>query len=279
MEIDHRARNGLDRRIALLIDADNVSHTKIAAILAELSKYGAANIRRAYGDWAGAGLKGWKDKLHDFAIRPIQQFSYSTGKNATDIALVIDAMELLYTQKPDAFCLASSDADFTPLVMQLKANGHEVYGFGERKTPAPFVNACTTFLYLDTLGEQAQPAAIAEPTVKPTAKGTSETKIKAAPADKTTDKPTGKPLAQDATLVTILRGAVEAAVREDGWAAMSAAGSAAKRQAPIDPRNYGVKNFPALFAATGLFEIVKTESGQSYVADKRNKDRTRQPSR
>ncbi len=279
MEIDDRARNGADRRIALLIDADNVSHGKIAAILAELSKYGVANIRRAYGDWASADLKGWKDKLHDFAIRPIQQFSYSTGKNATDIALVIDAMELLYTQKLDAFCLASSDADFTPLVMQLKANGLEVYGFGERKTPAPFVNACTTFLYLDTLDEPTQPAAISEPAAKPKTTGKPATKAKAIPANKASGKPASKPLSQNTTLVTILRGAVDAAVREDGWAAMSAAGSAAKRQAPIDPRNYGVKNFPALFAATGLFEIVKTESGQSYVADRRNKDRTPQPSR
>lgn len=110
-------------------------------MLAELSKYGTANIRRAYGNWTSPQLKDWKDKLHDFAIRPVQQFSYSDGKNATDIALVIDAMELLYTQKLNAFCLASSDADFTPLVMQLRANGHEVYGFGERKTPSPFVNA------------------------------------------------------------------------------------------------------------------------------------------
>lgn len=125
-ESNDRARAIADRKIALLIDADNVSHAKIAAMLAELSKYGTANIRRAYGNWASDSLKGWKDKLHDFAIRPIQQFNYSTGKNATDIALVIDAMELLYTQKLDAFCLASSDADFTPLVMQLRANGHEV---------------------------------------------------------------------------------------------------------------------------------------------------------
>lgn len=279
MEIEDRAQVNSDRRIALLIDADNVSHSKIAAILAELSRYGTANIRRAYGDWASAGLKGWKDKLHDFAIRPIQQFSYSTGKNATDIALVIDAMELLYTQKPDAFCLASSDADFTPLVMQLKANGHEVYGFGERKTPAPFVNACTTFLYLDTLDGPAPPAVVFEPAVKPKAKVKPAAKGKVAPTETPADKQTGKPLSQNTTLVTILRGAVEAAMREDGWAAMSAAGSAAKRQAPIDPRNYGVKNFPALFAATGLFEIVKTESGQSYVADKRNKDRTPQPNR
>ena len=276
-DMDNRARDNSDRRIALLIDADNVSHNKIAAMLAELSRYGTANIRRAYGDWASTGLKGWKDKLHDFAIRPIQQFSYSTGKNATDIALVIDAMELLYTQKPDAFCLASSDADFTPLVMQLKANGHEVYGFGERKTPAPFVNACTTFLYLDSLDDPAPPVSTPDAAAKPKAKTKPAAKEKTAPADKSADKQ--KPLSQNTTLVTILRGAVEAAVREDGWAAMSAAGSAAKRQAPIDPRNYGVKNFPALFAATGLFEIVKTDGGQSYVADKRNKDRTPQPNR
>lgn len=254
-----------DRRIALLIDADNVSHTKIAAILAELSKYGTANIRRAYGDWASAGLKGWRDKLHAFAIRPIQQFSYSAGKNATDIALVIDAMELLYMQKPHAFCIASSDADFTPLVMQLKANGHEVYGFGERKTPDPFVNACTTFLYLDTL-EGPEPVAPVAPgdadAVKPAAKPAAER---------------ARSLAQDTALVRILRGGVEAVAREDGWALLSTAGSAAKRQAPIDPRNYGVKNFPALFEATGLFEIVEAEDGQRYVADKRNKDRTPQP--
>ncbi|RJG55866.1 NYN domain-containing protein [Sphingobium terrigena] len=275
MESEERARGTLDRRIALLIDADNVSHSKIAAMLAELSKYGTANIRRAYGDWASATLKNWKDKLHDFAIRPIQQFSYSSGKNATDIALVIDAMELLYTQKPDAFCLASSDADFTPLVMQLKGNGHEVYGFGERKTPAPFVNACTAFLYLDTLDEPLVATAPMEPAAKPKAKAKAEDKAKPAPAA----KPVGKPLSQDTKLVTILRGAVEATAREDGWAAMSAAGLAARRQAPIDPRNYAVRNFTALFEATGLFDIARVENGQSYVADKRNKEHSPQPSR
>lgn len=259
-----------DRRIALLIDADNVSHTNIAAILAELSRYGTANIRRAYGDWASAGLKGWKDKLHAFAVRPIQQFSYSAGKNATDIALVIDAMELLYTQKLDAFCIASSDADFTPLVMQLKANGHEVYGFGERKTPEPFVNACSTFLYLDSLTDPV--AQVSAPPLKP----------EAGPAAKNGGKPEpvtkpNRPLAQDTTLVTALRGGVEAAAREDGWAALSAAGSAVKRQAPIDPRNYGARNFTALFEATGLFDFIKAENGQLYVADKRNKDRAKRP--
>ena len=264
-----------NRRIALLIDADNVSHAKIATILAELSRYGTANIRRAYGDWASAGLKGWKDKLHAFAIRPIQQFSYSPGKNATDIALVIDAMELLYTQKLDAFCIASSDADFTPLVMQLKANGHDVYGFGERKTPEPFVNACTTFLYLDSLvdAEVQAPAVGRRRPMHKTPKADLLEEARPRPV-----VAPGRSLAQDATLVIALRGGIEAAERDDGWALLSSAGSAAKRQAPIDPRNYGVRNFPALFEATGLFDIVKGENGQTYVADKRNKDRAPRPS-
>ncbi len=271
MNTDESSSPTTGRRIALLIDADNVSHAKIAAILAELSKYGTANIRRAYGDWASSGLKGWKEKLLALAIRPIQQFSYSTGKNATDIALVIDAMELLYTQDLDAFCVASSDADFTPLVMQLRANGHDVYGFGERKTPAPFVNACTTFLYLDSLVDPEAP----EPVPRHTK---TKAKVGAEPKKEPVTKPK-RSLAQDTSLVTALRGGVEAAARDDGWALLSTAGSATKRQAPIDPRNYGVKNFPALFEATGLFEIVKAENGQPYVADKRNKDRTPRPTK
>ena len=268
-----------DRRIALLIDADNVSHGKIAAMLAELSKYGVANIRRAYGDWTSPGMKGWTTKLHEHAIRPVQQFSYSKGKNATDMALVIEAMELLYTQKPDAFCIASSDADFTPLVMQLRANGHDVYGFGERKTPDPFVNACTTFLYLDRLGEEG--GAVATSRTKPAvgAAGNSAP-AKAAPKAKPSPETSSSkpPLSQDAKLVSVLRGAVEATAGDDGWAPLDAAGSAAKRQAPIDPRNYGARNFPKLFEAVGLFDIVKAEeNGQSYVADKRNRDRTTKP--
>ncbi|PZQ49578.1 NYN domain-containing protein [Novosphingobium sp. TCA1] len=261
MELEERGRSTQDRRIALLIDADNVPHGKIAEMLAELSKYGTANIRRAYGDWASAGLKNWKDKLHDFAIRPVQQFSYSTGKNATDIALVIDAMELLYTQKLDAFCIASSDADFTPLVMQLRANGHEVYGFGERKTPSPFVNACTAFLYLDTLGEPVIAAAPMAAAAKPKDTAKSDGKGPAVPAPKAVPKA----LPQDTKLVTVLRGAVEATAREDGWAHMAAAGLAARRQAPIDPRNFGVRNFTALFEATGLFEVVRIENGNRPI--------------
>ena len=266
------ASSAPDRRIALLIDADNVSHTKIAPILAELAKYGTANIRRAYGNWASPGLKGWTERLHEHAIRPIQQFSYSNGKNATDMALVIDAMELLYTQKPDAFCIASSDADFTPLVMQLRANGHEVYGFGEQKTPMPFVNACSTFLYLEKLEEEASSLPVERP-AKPDKTKAAKTAIAKDPKSASTIK-----LSQDTKLVAVLRGAVEASAGEDGWALLSAAGSAVKRQAPIDPRNYDVKNFPKLFEATGLFEIVKpVGSSHSYIADKRNKERSKLP--
>jgi len=275
MDSEHPARDASNRRIALLVDADNISHAKIAAILAELSKYGTANIRRAYGDWASTSLKGWKAKLHEFAIRPIQQFSYSTGKNATDIALVIDAMELLYTQKLDAFCIASSDGDFTPLVMQLKANGHDVYGFGERKTPEPFVNACTTFLYIDTIVETTLAAQEPEPAPKTKTKRKSSRGAEPDPAPASN----ANPLMRDAKLIAVLRGAVEATAREDGWAAMSNAGNAAKRQAPIDPRNYNVKNFAKLFEAAGLFDIFKTETGQSYVADKLNKERAATPDR
>ena len=290
MNRDQSGNSSRDRLIALLIDADNVSHGKIAAMLAELSKYGVANIRRAYGDWASPSMKGWTARLHEHAIRPIQQFSYSKGKNATDMALVIDAMELLYTQKPDAFCIASSDADFTPLVMQLRANGHEVYGFGARKTPDPFVNACSTFLYLENLVEEA-PAAAApprepKPAPAPAARAAPAASSRSAPAPAAKPVPAAKPadaaskppLAQDAKLVAVLRGAVEATAGDDGWAPLDAAGSAARRQAPIDPRNYGARNFPKLFEAVGLFDIVKAEeTGHSYVSDKRNKDRTPRP--
>lgn len=258
------------RHIALLIDADNVSAAKLPLMLAELAKYGTANVRRAYGDWTAPTLKGWTARLHEYAIRPIQQFNYSKGKNATDIALVIDALELLYTQELAAFCIASSDADFTPLVMHLRGASKDVHGFGERKTPEPFVNACTTFLFLDTLVSAGGDEPVAD------AAGPAPQK---APAKASAKAPAQAPrnLAMDTKLVTTLRGAVEAAAREDGWALLSHAGSNAKRVSSIDPRNYGAKTFTALFEATGLFDIVKREDGQNYVSDKRNKERSAKP--
>jgi uncharacterized protein (TIGR00288 family) len=145
--------NDVQPRIALLIDADNAPAEMIDEILTELSTFGLINIRRAYGNWTKAGLHGWQSKLLEYAVRPMQQFDYSKGKNATDMAMTVDAMELLYTEKPDAFGIVSSDADFTPLVMHLRAKGAAVYGFGAEQTPRAFVNACSRFLYFDALKE------------------------------------------------------------------------------------------------------------------------------
>src|SRR5438046_2776722 len=152
-------------RIALLIDADNSPASKIDVILAELAKAGVTNIRRAYGNWKKDGLKGWEAVLHEYAIRPVQQFDYSKGKNATDMVMVIDAMDLLYTDQPEVFGIVSSDADFTPLVMHLKAKGAQVFGFGAKKTPMPFVNACSRCLYLE---DRATRAVVAASPAKPT---------------------------------------------------------------------------------------------------------------
>ena len=167
-------------RIALLIDADNSPASKIDVILAELAKVGVANIRRAYGNWKKDGLRGWEGVLHEYAIRPIQQFDYSKGKNATDMGMVIDAMDLLYTDEPDAFGIVSSDADFTPLVMHLKAKGALVFGFGAKKTPMPFVNACSRFLYLENLGEPAAETPAAAKGARKTAKKAARKRSKAA---------------------------------------------------------------------------------------------------
>ncbi|HEX4938661.1 MAG TPA: NYN domain-containing protein, partial [Candidatus Kapabacteria bacterium] len=138
-------------RIALLIDCDNVSHNAIEGVLEELAKNGMVNVRHAHGDWKNPSLSGWVDRLHPHAIRPMQQFAYTKGKNATDAAMIIDAMDLLYSKNVDAFALMTSDSDFTPLVMRILESGLPVYGFGEQKTPKPFVDACSTFIYTENL--------------------------------------------------------------------------------------------------------------------------------
>src|SRR5919206_1307147 len=138
-------------KLAVLIDADNVQPAITEGLLAEVAKYGTAHVKRAYGDWTGTSLKGWKEPLLTQSIQPIQQFAYTTGKNATDAAMVIDAMDLLYTGRFDGFCLVSSDSDFTRLAARIRESGLTVYGFGERKTPKPFVSACDKFIYVENL--------------------------------------------------------------------------------------------------------------------------------
>jgi uncharacterized protein (TIGR00288 family) len=242
-------------RVALLIDADNSPASKIDLILNELSTFGETNIRRAYGNWKKNELKGWEEVLHEHAIRPMQQFDYTKGKNASDMAMVIDALELLYTDRPDAFGIVSSDADFTPLVMHLRAKGAAVYGFGAQKTPEPFVNACSRFLFLDKL----RPIAVADAPGgaqgdgKDDGEAVSATPLRATPAQ----------LKQDAKLVMLLRNAVQAAADDEGWARVGAVGTQIANQASFDHRNYGYATLTKLLVATQLFDI--TDEGKSTV--------------
>jgi uncharacterized protein (TIGR00288 family) len=242
-----------ESRIALLIDADNAPAAKIDAIVSEIAKYGAANVRRAYGNWKNPALKAWEDKLHEFAIRPVQQFDYTKGKNATDAALIIDAMDLLYTQTLDAFAIVSSDCDFTPLVMRILTNGLKVYGFGEKKTPLPFVYACSTFLYLENI-EQAIDSDISNGSDSSNGSGG---------ARKTT-----KELRQDTKLVSLLRSAVTSTRGEDGWSSLSAIGVHISNQASFDSRNYGYAKLSSLFESTDLFDVERRNKA-IYVRNKR----------
>ena len=228
-----------ESKIALLIDADNAPASKIEAIVSELAKYGVANIRKAYGNWKSPTLKAWEQCLHEYAIRPVQQFDYTKGKNATDAAMIIDAMDVLYSQPLDAFAIVSSDCDFTPLVMRVLTNGLKVYGFGEKKTPLPFVYACSTFLYLETIDQ----AVISEETSKINASA----------------KKTGKELKQDTKLISLLRSAVSSTLDDDGWSNLGAIGGHIANQASFDPRNYGYVKLSGLFEAIDLFEIQRKD--------------------
>lgn len=234
-----------EKRIALLIDADNAPASKIDVVLAEVARHGVANVRRAYGDWKSPHLQQWEAVLHPYAIRPMQQFAYSTGKNASDMAMVIDAMDLLQGGSVDAFALISSDADFTPLVMRILADGLKVYGFGQRKTPEPFVNACSLFTYVEGLGQSAtSPDFVAQ------------------------ERTDAKKLRSDTRLVLLMRNAVEAARSDDGWAHLAAVGNQIGNQASLDSRNYGYRKLSDLIDAIGLFDI-KRENQKVLVRDRR----------
>lgn len=246
-----------EKRIALLIDADNAPASKIEEVLAEVARHGVANVRRAYGNWKSPSLKGWEAVLHEYAIRPIQQFAYSRGKNASDMAMVIDAMDLLYARNLDGFAIVSSDADFTPLVMRLLTDGVKVYGFGEKKTPDPFVNACSKFTYLEALGQAHASAPDAHPEGATTGE-TGEAGSEARP------RKTGAEMRSDTKLVNLLRRAVASAEGEDGWSHLGPVGSQIGNQASFDPRNYGYGKLSDLLAAIGLFEM-KKDGKSSYV--------------
>jgi uncharacterized LabA/DUF88 family protein len=226
-------------KLAVLIDADNTQPSIAEGLLAEVAKYGVASVKRIYGDWTTTKLTQWKAKLLEYAIQPIQQFAYTTGKNATDSAMIIDAMDLLYTEKLDGFCVVSSDSDFTRLAARLREAGKQVLGFGERKTPKPFVAACDKFIYTDILREPEQEEEA------PNAKG-GELKKKAPVQD----------FKMDRKLRTLLVEAVEDSADESGWAYLGPVGQyVANRQPEFDPRNYGYRKLAELIKACGWFDI------------------------
>jgi uncharacterized LabA/DUF88 family protein len=251
-------------RLAVLIDADNAQAAIIEPLLAEVARYGTAHVKRAYGDWTGTSLRSWKDQLLAQSIQPVQQFAYTTGKNATDSAMVIDAMDLLYSGRFDGFCLVSSDSDFTRLASRLRESGLTVYGFGERKTPKAFVAACDKFIYIENLRRETVTAADAAP---------------AAVA-----RESAAQLSRDAALVSQLRDAVEAASDDDGWAPLGYVGTLVTKQQPdFDSRSWGYSKLSDLMAATTLFELERRSPGDGrqsivYVRDKRHRVPARKPS-
>ena len=241
-------------KLVVLIDADNASPNIIYELMNEIAKYGIAIVKRIYGDWTSPNLKGWKEVLLEHAIQPIQQFGYTVGKNSTDNAMIIDAMDLLYTGKFDGFCIVSSDSDFTRLASRIRESGHTVYGFGERKTPKPFISACDKFIYTEILKVK-------------------EEEIETAPKKYTT-----KELKGNTSLVNLLRSAVSASMDENGWSFLGAVGQHINNQAPeFDPRNYGFTKLKEVIKAIQLFDIDERKDEkapnikQIYIRDKRHK--------
>jgi NYN domain/OST-HTH/LOTUS domain len=223
-------------RLAVLIDADNTSPKQVGMLLEEVARYGVPTVKRAYGDWTTQQLSGWKDELNRHAIQPVQQFGYTTGKNSTDSALIIDAMDLLYTGNLEAFALVSSDSDFTRLVTRLRESGKTVYGFGRRRTPASLVAACDKFVFLEVLGRAGEPAAAPEADAAP-----------------------------QPELRRLLTLAIEEKSGDDGWANLGAVGQYLQAlDTSFDPRNYGFGKLVALVRAQDYVEV-KQGSGTPRV--------------
>ena len=238
------------KRIALLIDCDNVSHTAIEGVLEELAKHGTVNIRHAHGDWKSPSLSGWAEKLHPHAIRPMQQFAYTKGKNATDSAMIIDAMDLLYSGNVDAFALMTSDSDFTPLVLRILESGFPVYGFGQKKTPKPFVDSCSPFIYIENLVAGTQDKA--ENGAQPARKSKAQ-------------------LRHDTSLVRLLRTAIEQASGDDGWANMGMVASyISNNNSSFSSINYGYRKISDLIKTTELFKIEMRNGTAMYIKDPRS---------
>jgi uncharacterized LabA/DUF88 family protein len=229
--------NAATKSLAVLIDADNASPKIVSGLLAEVAIYGTASVKRIYGDWTSDRLGKWKEELLKHSIQPVQQFAYTTGKNATDSAMIIDAMDLLYTGRFQGFCLVTSDSDFTRLAARIREHGLTVYGFGEKKTPGPFVAACDKFVYTELLTQAEGKPVEAEP----------KTPI----AD----------LRQDTKLIRLIDNSIKASTRDESeWANLANVGEYMGKQAPeFDSRNYGYAKLSSLIEAIGLYEIDRKE--------------------
>jgi len=251
-----------EKKIAVLIDAENAQYSVLEAVISELKKHGHIIVRKAYGDWSSNHLRNWKQPLNELAINPVQQFSYTQGKNSSDAAMIIDAMDLLYSNKFDAFALISSDSDFTKMASRLKESQIYVFGVGEQKTPISFRNACDDFIYTEVLKDL-------ETEENP------EPLKTISPNDTKENNEQRKNLSGDSRLISILRNAVNEYADDDGWASLGPCGSLIKRQHPdFDPRTYGYPTLSKLIEATTLFEIDRRKSdgnkaGGMYIKDNR----------
>ncbi len=245
-----------DPRLAVLIDADNVPYSNVKGMLAEIAKYGTPTFKRIYGDWTKPTVAGWKSVLLESAITPVQQYSYTSGKNATDSAMIIDAMDILYTGRVDGFCIVSSDSDFTRLAIRLREAGMKVFGIGEKKTPTPFIAACDKFIYLE----------IIKP-VETVAKQVVVQKVKSRTKSKTKEAPPAPPVnaieIANKGLAKVISDSINDLADEKGWAFLGDLGNLIlKKQPDFDPRNYGFKKLVPLIKSFDQFEIDERESGK-----------------
>ncbi|MDZ4794813.1 MAG: NYN domain-containing protein [Bacteroidota bacterium] len=239
--------NSKDLRLAVLIDADNIPYRLIAGILEEIAKYGSPTFKRIYADWTKPHVTGWKTVLLDHAITPVQQYSYTTGKNSSDSALIIDAMDILYTGRVDGFCVVSSDSDFTRLATRLREAGMKVFGMGEQKTPSAFRAACDKFIYIEIL---EQPEAAGTKSIK-----LSELRKK----EKVISK-------ADKNLESLITSSINDVADENGWAFLGELGNLLLKKRPdFDPRNYGFEKLLLLIRSLGRFEIDERDTGRKNV--------------
>ncbi len=264
-----------DLRLAVLIDADNAPRTALREIMAEVAVYGNPTIKRIYGDWTTPNMGSWKDRLLEHAISPVQQYSYTTGKNATDSAMIIDAMDILYSGRCDGFVLVSSDSDFTRLATRLREAGMKVYGMGERKTPDPFIAACDKFVYIEVIRAAAKREAEAERQAEV------ERPVEKKPPKKK-EEPAHEPSGEGqkgvpSEIVALIADSLNSIADEDGYAFMGELGNLlVKKQPNFDPRNFGFGKLTNLVKSLDRFEIDARQTSAPhvkhiYLRDKQNK--------